>query len=239
MGNEDYNNGFIGAIAVLMGLEHRGATGEGQYIEMPQLHSSLLVTTEQPLDAEGNLVPGLAMDPEQMGWSSLYRLYRTADGWICIACVGDGHWGRLRQTLGLAGLGDVSFAEAVAADDRADLVIKTLTDRLAELTSDDAFGLLDGNGIPCEIPLGYPIMPDLLWEDWALDRGLVIEHQDTEYGYVREVGFTCHLSDAPNVNKGPAPKLGQHSVEILGELGYEPGRIDELVATGKVLVPGA
>src|SRR5262249_30036377 len=55
MGNDDYNNGFLGAISVLLGLEHRAKTGEGQYIESPQLHSSLLVTTEQCLDADGKL----------------------------------------------------------------------------------------------------------------------------------------------------------------------------------------
>jgi crotonobetainyl-CoA:carnitine CoA-transferase CaiB-like acyl-CoA transferase len=237
MGNEDYNNGFVGAVSVLLGLAHRAATGQGQYIENPQLHSSLLVTTEQCLDEDGKLVAGLTMDREQMGWGPLYRLYRTADGFICVACVGEGAWDRLRGALALGVGDDVRYADAVDSAGAADVVVKALEDRFAELTSDEAFAVLDENRVPCEIPLDHPHMPDFLWDEWALETGRVLEQEHPVFGYIREVGFVTRLSDSAVVNKGPAPRLGEHTVAVLHELGYDDGTIQGMVASGLCRVP--
>ena len=232
MGNEDYNNGFVGAVAMLMGLYHRGRTGEGQYIECPQLHSSLLVTTEQCLDTDDKLVSGLMIDREQMGWGPLYRLYRTSDGWLCIAVVGDGMWNRLAAALGnLDATGALSYAEASGPDHGTETVA-ALTNRFAALDTASAFALLDTAGVPCEIPLDHPHMPDFLWDEWAYETGRVLDQQHPRHGYIREIGFVTHLSDSPNINKGPGPLLGQHTVEVLTELGYDAARIDELLGSG-------
>jgi crotonobetainyl-CoA:carnitine CoA-transferase CaiB-like acyl-CoA transferase len=239
MGNEDYNNGFLGAMAVLMALEHRNRTGEGQYIESPQLHSSLLVTTEQCLDAEGNLVSGVMIDPDQLGWGPLYRLFRTADGWICVTCVGDSAWRRLRDALGPLDLpADLDY-EAAVGEAHGELVAKALEERLAEIGTDEAFALLDGNGVPCEIPLDHPHMPDFLWDEWAYDTGRVLDQQHAQYGYIREIGFVCHLSESENINRGPGPLLGEHTVELLTELGYESDKIDDLIASGVCMIATA
>ena len=100
VGNEDLYNGYLGALSVLMGVAHRDQTGRSQYIESPHLHSSLMLRTEQCTDAAGRLVPALHLDTDQTGWGPLYRLYRTADGWIVIACVGQRAFDRLAHALG-------------------------------------------------------------------------------------------------------------------------------------------
>ena len=63
-------------------------------------------------------------------------------------------------------------------------------------------------------------MPEFLWEEWALDDQRVFEHHHPEHGWIREVGLVVRLSDTPGLNKGTSPRLGQHSTEILAELGY-------------------
>lgn len=88
LGNEDLYNGFLGATAVLLALVHREATGEGQYVESPQLHSSLFVRSEFAVSGGGVPVRGHQLDADQMGLSPLYRFYRTNDGWVIIAVVG-------------------------------------------------------------------------------------------------------------------------------------------------------
>ena len=89
-GNADYYNGLLGATAVLMALEHRARTGRAQYVESPHLHSSLFVMSENVTSPDGTpLRPDLVLDAGQLGWRATYRLFATADGWICVTAVGD------------------------------------------------------------------------------------------------------------------------------------------------------
>ena len=152
LGNEDLYR-LPGRISVLMALVHRDRTGDGQYVESPHLHSSLLLRTEQCADGDGNLVAGLQLDSEQTGWGPLYRLYQTQNGWIALACVGQRAFERLGEALGRPGLAtDARFATNADRAVHADELTAELAGRLAELTSDAAFAALDGAGVACEIP---------------------------------------------------------------------------------------
>jgi crotonobetainyl-CoA:carnitine CoA-transferase CaiB-like acyl-CoA transferase len=222
LGNEDLYNGMAGAVAVLMAVQHRARTGRGQYLENPQLHSSLFVVGEHATDAERNPLPAHELDADQTGWSPLYRLYRTSDGWICLACFGDRAFGRLCAALGLPGAAeDARFASQAARDANAGELAELLAGRFAQLSTEDAQAALDEHRVPAETPLGDPLMPELLWEEWALDDQRVFEHHHPEHGWIREVGLVVRLSDTPGLNKGTSPLLGQHSAEILAELGYD------------------
>jgi len=232
MGNEDLYNGFLGAVTVLLALHHRHNTGEAQYVESPQLHSSLFVVSEHSATLDGTAVPAHELDADQTGWTPLYRLYRTADGWITIAVIGDAAFGRLAEALGTPGLAaDPRFATAADREANAEALAEALSQTFAGLSSADAFSRLDGNRVPAEIPIDSPIMPELLWEEWALDSGRVVEHHHAEYGWCREVGMVMHLSDTPGRFKGGSPLLGEHSAQILAELGYTADEIDTLMAS--------
>lgn len=232
IGNEDLYNGFLGAVAVLLALHHRLNTGQAQYVESPQLHSSLFVIGEHSATTDGQAVPAHELDADQTGWSPLYRLYRTSDGWIVIAVVGDAAFGRLADALEVPDLAaDPRFATSATRTENADALTEVLTARFAELDSAGAFKLLDENRVPAEIPLDAPIMPELLWEEWALESQRVVEHHHPEYGWCREVGMVVHLSDTPGRFKGGSPRLGEHSAQILAELGYTADEVDALMAS--------
>jgi crotonobetainyl-CoA:carnitine CoA-transferase CaiB-like acyl-CoA transferase len=222
LGNEDLYNGMAGAVAVLMAVQHRIRTGRGQYLENPQLHSSLFVVGEHATDAERRPLLAHELDADQTGWSPLYRLYRTSDGWICLACFGDGAFGRLCAALGLPeAAADARFASQAARDANARELAELLAGRFAQLSTENAQAALDEHQVPAETPLEDPLMPELLWEEWALDDQRVFEHHHPEHGWIREVGLVVRLSDTPGLNKGTSPRLGQHSTEILAELGFD------------------
>jgi crotonobetainyl-CoA:carnitine CoA-transferase CaiB-like acyl-CoA transferase len=233
-GNEDYYNGLLGAVAVLAGLEYRARTGTGQYIESPQLHSSLFVTSHHFLGPNSESLSAVPMDGGQMGWGPLYRLYRTADDWICLACVGDRCFKRFAQALNLPeDLVSRCSSESQRAA-AADELVAAVTARLGSLSSAQAKSLLREHRVPCEIPSKEPVEPKLFFADWAKASGLVVEHPDSPWGPIREFGLYLHLSQTPGQHKGPAPRLGQHTREILRELGYSEERIAELAGKSAV-----
>lgn len=231
LGNEDLYNGFLGAISVLMAIAHRDKTGDGQYVESPHLHSSLLVRSEQCTDHSGNPLPALELDEDQTGWGPLYRLYRTQDDWLALACVGDRAFVRLARALGVEDLvDDERFSSGPDRLRHADGLTQRLTERFANMTSAEAFTQLDAAGVPCEIPAADPLMPELLWDEWMLATERVFEHHHPEHGWVREVGHCVRLSATSPVNKGTSRRLGEDTRQLLEEMNYPAGEVDELLA---------
>lgn len=225
--SEDYYGGFLGAVGVLMALAHRDATGQGQFLEASQLNASLFAVIEQFVDGAGRLVSDTELDQDQLGIHPLYRLFRARDAWLCVACVGE------RAARRLAGALDLAVEEKVPPGEWSLRLSAALAARLEGMTGDEAFKLLDGSRIPCEIVAEAPYMPDFFWQDWAVDAGKVFVHEDHPvWGYIREVGQVIGLTRTPGLQRGPGPLLGEHTREILAELGYTPEETDKLVHSG-------
>jgi crotonobetainyl-CoA:carnitine CoA-transferase CaiB-like acyl-CoA transferase len=235
-GNEDYNNGFLGAAGILMGLEHRAISGKGDYIEIPQLHSSLWTTSEHFLDADKKVVYGFRLDKDQAGFNALDRIYRTTDGWLCISCRQEDRFVALAKAVGREEwLSDPRFAAARdrSANDAA--LMEALKPFFAQKSSQEAFALLDAAGAPCEIARETSWVREALWEDWAVASNRVIENFDSMYGHVRQFGSFMHFSLTPSFAKGSAPRLGEHTRQVLREAGYGEEQIDALIESKKAM----
>ena len=99
------------------------------------------------------------------------------------------------------------------------------------MTTKEAVATLEAGDVPCEIARETSWIREVLWEDWALKTNRVFEDKASIYGHVRELGLFNRLSRTPGVKRGSAPRLGEHTREILGEIGYSPDRIDALLSS--------
>ncbi len=236
-GNEDYNNGFLSAAGILMALEHRERTGKGDYMECPQLHSSLWTSSEHFLDAGRNVVYGMRLDKDQTGYNALDSIYRTSDGWICIGCRQDDRFAALARAIGVPDLPkDPDFADPRTRAVHDGELRALLTPFFALRTSAEAVATLDAAGAAVEIVRETSWVREALQEEWAFATNRVIEDRDSMYGHVRTFGSFIHLSETPGRAKDTAPRLGHHTREILAEVGYSPAEVDTLIATGKAMV---
>lgn len=237
-GNEDYNNGFLGAVGMLMALERRAETGRGDYLECPQLHSSLFTTSEHFLDAQKRVVYGMRLDAEQMGFSALDRLYKTKDGkFLCVSCRDNQRFAALMTAIGKPDLAaDARFATSQARSQNDSALLDMLKPLFSALTAEEAFAALDAAGAACEIARESPWLDEFFWADWAEKSGRVIEDKASIYGHVRMIGIVSRLGANPGVRKKSAPRLGEHTREILAELGYPAADIQAWIERRVVVV---
>jgi crotonobetainyl-CoA:carnitine CoA-transferase CaiB-like acyl-CoA transferase len=221
-GNEDYYNGQLNAIGTLLALLHRDRTGIGQYVECAQLNSSVFVTSHWYRVGGDRRSSLPRLDAMQVGWSPYQRLYQCLEGWLCVCCTDPVHETALVATV----LGD----SATAGDDVAELLEYGLFGRTAVEWRD----VLRDADVPCTVAIEHMWLFDHLLDpdNQACGRATAFDHRVA--GPVSVIGQIVRLDSTPPREPVTAPLLGEHSTEVLGELGFTSETIAELLADGVV-----
>jgi crotonobetainyl-CoA:carnitine CoA-transferase CaiB-like acyl-CoA transferase len=237
-GQGDVASAMPSVLALLLALFHRNRTGEGQSMWTSILHGSMLYTADSWLAADGTRSPRPELDREQLGLGPLYRLYETRDGWLQLAAVREEHWPALCGVLRRPDLeADPRFATAAArAEHRAELTA-VLTEAFLADHALNWRRALDAAGVPAEVSVETWDGETVLFDDDLVRLGLVAEYEHPLLGRVRQFGNLITFSDTPGKPGWPAPMLGQHTREILAELGYDKTAIEGFRARGIVSWP--
>jgi crotonobetainyl-CoA:carnitine CoA-transferase CaiB-like acyl-CoA transferase len=213
------------ALAVLMALYWRERTGEGQMVDSSIVNAGVQFNTDAWIGPEGwSHRP--RSDAQQTGLGPLYRLYPTSDGWVALACLGEKHWSALSSAVPEV-REDPRFADAGSRRENGTALANMLGEFFAARTARTAFEHLDAAGVPVEIS-----DPDMgsAWFDQPdlIAAGLVADYMHPQYGRFRQFGHLINFSETPGRIAGPPPLLGQHSYQVLVELGYTPEQIETL-----------
>ena len=224
-GNEDYYNGLLSAAGVLLGLVHRQRTGDGQYVETPQLHSSVLVTSEW-YKHRGELRSALpTLDAEQTGWGPFYRVYQCLVGWICVACGSEDDARRLVRHV-------VGEDPGISLGDEA--LGHELRDAFYGKPADEWAVELRAAGVPCEVVVEDSWLDAFLGDDRNLAVGRAQQIDHPTHGRARTIGQIFRLASAPVMARPRSPMLGEHSRELLHEIGVPVEQAEQLIQTGTV-----
>ncbi len=197
-------------VATLLAVLERDRTGRGQSVTGSLLGGAVLTNSETFLGPGGLAASVPPVNHEQTGLSPGYRLYRMADGWIAL-CARDED--ELARACAVAGVEDPLSLEEALADRRCD----------------DALSALDAAGVPCE-PVRLDQGETFLDDPLNRSLGLVASYDNADWGELEQVGAFWDLGNLELALDRAPPALGEHSVEVLREVGLEPAAIDRILA---------
>jgi len=230
----DINGGMLGALGIIAAYVHRLKTGLGQMVDTSLLEAGIHTTFWHSA-----IFLATGVSPEPTGsahvLSAPYQAFPTRDGWITIGGANPANWERLARMMGLAELlVDPRFrTNADRMQHRVELV-EILSARTRQRATQELVAALDAAGIPAG-PVNR--IGDMLADPHVLARDMVIETVHPVAGPTRALGVPIKLSRTPGSVRRPAPVLGQHTREVLGEAGYSNAEIDALVSSGVALAP--
>ena len=227
----DLTAGIFCAQGILIALLEREVSGEGQWVQ-----SSLLQAQVAMLDFQAARWL-LAKDvPPQAGnnhpTSIPTGVFKTSDGHINIAASGAEIYDRLVEVLGDPELGtDPRFLDGAARSKNRDAVNEKIEAITVNKSSDDWVKILNDAGVPCG-PI-YSI--DEVFADPQVQHlGMAQVVESVGLGRQEVVGQAVNLSRTPSSIRMATPELGEHTDQILNDLGYAPEEIAELRSSGVI-----
>ncbi len=219
-------------IALVSAVLHARGTGQGQQVEIPMFEGMAHLVL-------GDHLGGATFDPPlgPTGYARLLaphrRPYATADGYISLLIYNDKHWRNFFDLIDRPELSrDPRFSTHGARAAHIGEVYAFVADVIATRGSQDWLEGLAQADIPAS-PL-YSV-DDLLQDEHLAATGFIRNMDHPSEGPIRTTAPLGRYECTPTSIRRPAPRLGQHSREVLAEAGYDPARIDAMAARGITL----
>jgi crotonobetainyl-CoA:carnitine CoA-transferase CaiB-like acyl-CoA transferase len=166
-------------------------------------------------------------------FSSIDLIYESSDGYITMSTVSDKEWAGFCNAVGRTELvSDERFATALARRQNMAARREIAGAEIAKRSTQELLQILDAQDVPCA-----PILSrqELLGHPQILEGGTVSRQQVEGFGEVRQAFPAARFQLTDSTLRMPAPKLGQHSLEILAALGYDEDGSNELIEAKIVL----
>lgn len=223
-GLADIISGTMAAYGIMQALYMRERTGEGQMVDSA-MFDNMLALNEQMISYYS-----VAGEIGERGKPKNYYprgAFEASDGWVALHCPDNILWGRLAETIGHPELkDDERTSTSPARCKHIPMIDALITEYLSSMTRDEAVAALNAAGVPCG-PVNRA--DDVFNDPHVAARKMLLEIDDPNVGAYKFARTTPHMSAAPEPPKNPAPELGEHTQDLLADLGYAETDIDAMV----------
>jgi len=231
----DYGTGLYAAFAIMTALWNREKTGRGQWID-----TSLLDTGVSFMNYWVTMFSVNGQNPPRVGSGHAmavpYQVFESKDVPVFIGVSGDKSYKEFCKSFKCEELaGDPRF---ITNDERCknrDVLIPMVQDIIKQYTSKEILEKMTAAGIPCAPVL---TVGEMIEDPHVKARNMVVDVDYPGVGKIKIPNMAFRMSETPGVIRRTAPALGQHTLEILKEVGYTEEQTNQLLEEKVILQQG-
>lgn len=215
-------------LAALYARDGLNGTGEGQRVDVPMMDSFAAVSMPDMIPVD-SFIPSELPDPEPL---ALLRAYETQDGFIVGMAFQDDHFQAFCDVMECPELmEDPAMNNMGARMADFDTWLDAIAEVIKRFTTDEALDRLDRAGVPFG---PVKTIREFQNDPQVQHNGTIFDAEHPEAGTMRYVRYPGRLSETPAALYQHPPRLGEHSSQILSELGYEDADVKALLDKGVI-----
>jgi crotonobetainyl-CoA:carnitine CoA-transferase CaiB-like acyl-CoA transferase len=217
---------MLGAYGAVLAFLVRARTGKGQHVESSLTNSSIALQSGDFIDYDG-MERKYKGDTDIKGLSATHRFYEAGDKrWVFVMCLQQEHWDGLCRVLGQEELlSDSRFESEEEREKNEEALIGILSNAFQGKSSGEWIEVLTKANVPSALGQSSE---EVIKDPHSDANNFFTEMQDPQFGLMRFLDVGPQLSHTPGIVRRPAPMLGQHTEEVMTELGYTKEQISEL-----------
>jgi crotonobetainyl-CoA:carnitine CoA-transferase CaiB-like acyl-CoA transferase len=228
----DKVSAIVAAQAISAALFAKERTGEGQHVRLSMLDAVLYFLWASDMGAQ--TYPDMQVKTQEAA-SFIDLIYQTADGYMTVAVMSDREWAGVTRALERPDwLADARFATPAARDRHVNERLQMTQEVLLTRTTAEWMAVLEANDVPCAPAL---TRGEVLHHPQVVANEIIIEHAHHAAGLLRQTRSPARFEGTPAEMRRGAPLLGEHSVEVLREIGWDEALIETLRAENVIQVP--
>jgi len=231
----DFTTGAVGALGAVLGLLVRKRTGVVQRAESNLLNGGILLTSEW-FSAYAKRGERPLADRDQYGLHPFHRLYQVRDGWIYVAADEAAQRRAMCDALGLSSVGDGSVSDDEHPNETAQA--REFAEQIAVYSRADCLARLNEAGVPAA-PAEKGDNEIFLYDPHAIEGQMVVERRHPKAGKLRVVWRYVSCAGGQDSAGLPTPLLGEHTAQVLDEVGMNQDEVRQLFDEGILITESA
>jgi crotonobetainyl-CoA:carnitine CoA-transferase CaiB-like acyl-CoA transferase len=227
----DIAAGILAAMSILGAVIQRQRTGRGQMVDTSLFEAGIALTYWQSaIHLASGEIPGAMGSAHPL--MAPYQAFRTSDGWVNVGAASQATWEGLVRCLDDSALGaDPRFADNLGRMKHLDELVADLTDRFVLKSTDEWLKLLADFDVPAGPVLD---VQQMAVHPQTVARDMIRDVPGGDRPDMKAIGHPVKFSDAETAIHRPAPRIGEHTREVMLESGFSDEEADALIASGAV-----